>query len=248
MKVKLKFTNHTGSKEHTLKIGEAIAIGRSSKCDFQLDDERMSSKHCRFNLSHDRLEIVDLDSKNGTYLNGIRVENSQVFTGDRIRVGTTIITLDEPDLDTEAERVLTFPGATKDRINYELKADFTGARGDNQSAEKNLKINPYASQMKEVAARKQVQSKIRLSKQEIRKNNKALSVVAAILDFVAIIGVLILPVMIISRSLPDQKEKNTILLASEVLILALFFLWNFKIARFTFGESLSGIKSKYQNQ
>lgn len=248
MKVRLKFTHQSGTKEHDLKTGDIIAIGRSSKCDLQLGDERMSSQHCRINLNYDKLEVIDLDSKNGTYLNGIRVESSEVFIGDKIRVGATTITLEEESLDSDAIRVLTFPGPTRDRLTYELKADFTGARINNQSAEVNVRVNAEVSRVREVDIRKKIQSKIKLSKQEIRLQNKFKSILSLGIDFLCLLIILIFPIMAISRVMPPSATKNNILLICEALIAALFFLLNFKIAKFSIGENLSGIKTLYHNQ
>ena len=166
MKVALKIVNKGSTNEHIMSLGNMIALGRSSKCDLQVDDDKMSGRHCRFTLKADRLEIADLDSKNGTYLNGIRIEQSEVFIGDEVKIGETVITLEEKNTDGEALSALTFPGPKKDRLSYELKADFTGARIQNQIANKRLSVTPKvnfeSSHAKEVEVRKKIKSKIRI--------------------------------------------------------------------------------------
>lgn len=244
MKVKLRFTNAFETKDHVLSVGEVIAVGRSNKCDFFIEDERMSSKHCRFNLSYDRLEIIDLDSKNGTYLNGIRIEASEVFLGDKIRIGKTLVTIDGPDADTDANRVLTFGGEAKDRLKYELKADFTGARIANQNADSHLSLSPeFAYHSREVEIRKRAQSKIRVSKHEIRLKNKGQASLAFVIDMTGIFIAFLLPIIALSK-----LGLKDLILPVEASVLLLYFFINFKYSKFTVGESMAGIRKLYLNQ
>jgi len=253
VKVVLKFLSDGKIIEQELSLNAVINIGRSSKCDVQLPDEKISSRHCRLYLKIDRLELSDLDSKNGTYLNGIRIEQSEVFVGDEIKIGGSVITIEEKKMAKETIDVLTFPGPFKDRLNYELKADFTGARILNQTGQNSLPPNysQEASHIREIDLRKKVKSKLKLSKQEIRTRNKFTSLVSTFLDGVAFAVVLSIPLFIVSRlvsSKVDQSQKLSFLITLELTALGIFIISNYKLSKFTIGEKLSGIKKLYSNQ
>ncbi|MCA9677666.1 MAG: diguanylate cyclase [Kofleriaceae bacterium] len=71
--------------------GEAM-IGRSRKADVCLIDDGVSRMHCRILASGDQVWIEDLDSRNGTLINGDKVDGrAQLKDGDKIQVGRTTI-------------------------------------------------------------------------------------------------------------------------------------------------------------
>jgi pSer/pThr/pTyr-binding forkhead associated (FHA) protein len=49
--------------------------------------------HCRITATDDVLEIVDLSSTNGTYVNGRRIRKATAAAGDRLRVGRIEMTV-----------------------------------------------------------------------------------------------------------------------------------------------------------
>jgi pSer/pThr/pTyr-binding forkhead associated (FHA) protein len=62
-------------------------IGRASRADFIVDAALVSRVHCRLTAGAAELEVVDLESTNGTFVNGARVERAVLKTGDRLGVG-----------------------------------------------------------------------------------------------------------------------------------------------------------------
>lgn len=65
-------------------------IGRSPSCEIQVDDDQMSRKHARFFLREAQVWVRDLGSRNGTLVNGQRVEGEALLLpGDRVQVGGT---------------------------------------------------------------------------------------------------------------------------------------------------------------
>ena len=65
-----------------------IVGGRSPNCDIQIGDMMVSNRHFCIWFEDDEWRIRDLNSRNGTYLNGQRVEEPYLLDdGDRIRVG-----------------------------------------------------------------------------------------------------------------------------------------------------------------
>ncbi len=67
---------------------EQIVIGRGEAVDVLLDDTEISRKHARlFRDEEGAFQLEDLDSRNGTFLNGLQIKVSPVRFGDRITVG-----------------------------------------------------------------------------------------------------------------------------------------------------------------
>jgi pSer/pThr/pTyr-binding forkhead associated (FHA) protein len=79
-----------GEPEQTFRIlpGGIRTIGRAVGADFIVDAPLVSRVHCRLTaLPGGELEVRDLASTNGTYVNGSRVDSARVVPGDRIQVG-----------------------------------------------------------------------------------------------------------------------------------------------------------------
>ncbi len=73
-----------GSSERALdKI--TTTIGRSEDCDIVLNTSQVSKRHCRIRVA-DAITVEDLDSANGTFVNGRRIQNSPLRDGDVLRV------------------------------------------------------------------------------------------------------------------------------------------------------------------
>ncbi len=66
---------------------EELSIGRLEANGLCLPDPAVSRKHCTIQQVDGRFELADLDSRNGTFVNGIPVRNKVLEHGDTIRVG-----------------------------------------------------------------------------------------------------------------------------------------------------------------
>jgi len=77
--------------EKTFRImpGGVKTIGRAIGADFIVDAALVSRVHCRLTALPDgQLELRDLESTNGTYVNGVRVgQPLRLVSGDRLQVG-----------------------------------------------------------------------------------------------------------------------------------------------------------------
>lgn len=62
-------------------------IGRDPSCDRQIDNIKVSRKHCRLFLEGNSWFVEDLGSSNGTFLNGGKVAKSKVISSDILTVG-----------------------------------------------------------------------------------------------------------------------------------------------------------------
>ncbi len=67
--------------------GNIKTIGRSSGAQFIVDAALVSRLHCRVSAGATELQVDDLDSTNGTFVNGKRVKRSSLKEGDRLGVG-----------------------------------------------------------------------------------------------------------------------------------------------------------------
>jgi pSer/pThr/pTyr-binding forkhead associated (FHA) protein len=77
-----------------LKPGGIKTIGRAPRADFILDAALVSRLHCRLEAADDGVEVVDLSSTNGTYVNDERVKRGRLKAGDRLRVGRVELTIE----------------------------------------------------------------------------------------------------------------------------------------------------------
>jgi pSer/pThr/pTyr-binding forkhead associated (FHA) protein len=67
--------------------GNEKTIGRAVRADFVVDATLVSRLHCRVAAGATELEVVDLESTNGTFVNGERVTRATLKDGDRLGVG-----------------------------------------------------------------------------------------------------------------------------------------------------------------
>jgi pSer/pThr/pTyr-binding forkhead associated (FHA) protein len=79
-----------GNSEQIFRIlpGNTRTVGRATGADFIVDAPLVSRVHCRISaLPSGELEVSDLESTNGTYVNGTRIEQVRLASGDRIQIG-----------------------------------------------------------------------------------------------------------------------------------------------------------------
>jgi pSer/pThr/pTyr-binding forkhead associated (FHA) protein len=76
-----------------LASGAIKTVGRAPRADFIVDAALVSRLHCRITAAADNLEVVDLKSTNGTFVNGKRVHKAHLAAGDTLRVGRVELTV-----------------------------------------------------------------------------------------------------------------------------------------------------------
>ena len=77
---------NNSQKAFSLSSGITV-IGRRHDCDLRIPLMSVSRRHCQFNRDEGVLKIRDLGSRNGTYLNGKRIDEAVIQAGDYIEVG-----------------------------------------------------------------------------------------------------------------------------------------------------------------
>jgi transcriptional regulator with PAS, ATPase and Fis domain len=86
-----------------LPIAGTTTLGRDPTSDYQIHDAAMSRRHCTIDRRDSGWVIVDLDSRNGTMVNGVPVRAHALADGDQIRVGDSVFLFaagTRPDADT----------------------------------------------------------------------------------------------------------------------------------------------------
>ena len=68
----------------------SLVIGRSSKCDIQIDQESISRNHSKIVNTGKSILVRDLGSTNGTYVNDEPIDEYVMRDGDLIKIGRTI--------------------------------------------------------------------------------------------------------------------------------------------------------------
>jgi hypothetical protein len=66
-----------------------VVIGRSKECDIQLSDPNVSRRHAELRQEGSAYWLVDLDSTNGSAVNGHRTARAKLESGDTITIGST---------------------------------------------------------------------------------------------------------------------------------------------------------------
>ena len=70
---------------------DRVSVGRARNCDIVMRDPSISKLHAHFRLSGPKLELVDIDSQNGTRVNGRALaphQPAQVSNGDTVLFGS----------------------------------------------------------------------------------------------------------------------------------------------------------------
>ncbi len=102
-----------GSTRQVPVDGLPFSIGRMPGCDLVIDDPLVSRRHALIQQAGDTLRLSDLDSHNGTFVNGKRITQCALADGDRLRVAecTLRILFSDRELDAaEALRLVAAPG------------------------------------------------------------------------------------------------------------------------------------------
>jgi pSer/pThr/pTyr-binding forkhead associated (FHA) protein len=88
--------SETGTLTFRILPGSIKTIGRATGADFVVDAALVSRVHCRLTASQaGLLEVQDLQSTNGTFVNDRRIERLALAAGDRLRVGRVELVVEQ---------------------------------------------------------------------------------------------------------------------------------------------------------
>jgi hypothetical protein len=86
-------------EEIALHRGGSVTVGRSHQAMRRLQDEHLSRVHACFDWTGDACVVRDLNSRNGVFVNGAKVERHSLRSGDRVKIGGVVFEVsfrDEP--------------------------------------------------------------------------------------------------------------------------------------------------------
>ena len=81
-------------KESRVIDKDKYIIGRDNKADFTLKDQTVSARHARILRQGSECVLEDLDSSNGTYVDGIPIVSCILKGGDMVQVGRNLFLFD----------------------------------------------------------------------------------------------------------------------------------------------------------
>ena len=105
MTVNLVMFSGDGTRRQFPLIKDRVVIGRTNACDLRIPLSSVSRKHCELVLRDKIVKLRDLGSSNGTYRNGVRVQEVNLDAGDRIGIGPIAFTLEVDGVPSEIEPV-----------------------------------------------------------------------------------------------------------------------------------------------
>jgi hypothetical protein len=79
-------TKGVGQESLELKLG-SNSVGRSSDADFSINHPTVSGLHCELVLGEEGVAIRDLESTNGTFIDGKQIRESRLHPGQVVRLG-----------------------------------------------------------------------------------------------------------------------------------------------------------------
>jgi hypothetical protein len=82
-------SSELGERVIPLQLG-SNRLGRNPDCEIQIQHPAVSSCHCELVLSESGVVVRDRHSTNGTFLDGLRVEQAQVSPGQVLRLGDVV--------------------------------------------------------------------------------------------------------------------------------------------------------------
>lgn len=93
IRIRLKIkTGKTSEQNIETSLVSSLIVGRSDTCDIYIDDTKLSRQHFVIENDNGNFYIMDLQSRNGTMLNGIRINSRQrLNSGDKILAGLSDI-------------------------------------------------------------------------------------------------------------------------------------------------------------
>lgn len=239
MKVYVSIVDTNGKKRTFALREKPITIGRSQKAHVSINDELSSSIHCSIYLDGQNVFIEDNKSKNGIFLNGVKVFKQRLYIDDVVKIGHTTL------------------GFSKKRLQPEVIQALTGS-GNRISGEVDLKLETKNTQFD---TNKEIKDKLYQGVKKAQKNShltpaqeKLLTIkenIASLIDLVLTLIGFALPIYIFCLNEPkvfkdfdmDLVSSPSFLIAATLaLVTAFVFHWfNTKKLDYSIGERLMGL-------
>src|SRR3954466_15983454 len=86
----------SGDQTFELKDGRTVVVGRGLTSDIAIYDPTISRRHAELIVGADAVQVKDLGSSHGTYINGARVANGQLALDNTVTFGKVTFRLAGP--------------------------------------------------------------------------------------------------------------------------------------------------------
>jgi pSer/pThr/pTyr-binding forkhead associated (FHA) protein len=116
--------------EYTLADGTTITIGRHSSNDIVIDNLVVSGLHAHVDFQNEQVTITDLQSKNGTYLNGEKISQAVLHHDDIVTIGKYTLQVNTRDLTATKHPDNNLKPAIDHENTMALDEYLTAARSD----------------------------------------------------------------------------------------------------------------------
>ncbi len=102
-RVQVSFMDKNGAvRRSTIQINRSTILGRKADmCDICVEDPRVSGQHCAMEEGGDGIYVIDLNSRNGVWINDCRLalgSRRKIEVNDRLRIGDTIFVIEQIQL------------------------------------------------------------------------------------------------------------------------------------------------------
>jgi ABC-type multidrug transport system ATPase subunit/pSer/pThr/pTyr-binding forkhead associated (FHA) protein len=124
-------------KENIIKI---IRIGRGKENDLIVNDSSVSRNHAELRIYQNKIELRDLNSSNGTFVNGKRIKQQVVTTKDKIQLGNSYI-LDLNSINLTKIHLDKHSSSLKLNNSLQKSVIFIGRAKDNDIVLENIKVS-----------------------------------------------------------------------------------------------------------
>ena len=139
----------------------SFILGRSSKCDLVVRNDTVSRRHVEIVVSQGKVTVRDLDSRNGTFIDDMRVQTATVQEGQYVRFGKVSFLL------TNAEKEVNSEEAT-------AQGDSSIARLDPPHAYLSRAQRRVLSELREGLGEKQIARRLNLSQTTVHNHVQAI--------------------------------------------------------------------------
>jgi len=92
-----------------VRLGKQLSIGRSRTSGLCVPDAALSRHHCTLTNEGDRVVLKDLESLNGTFVNGIPVRERLLRHGDQVKLGHSLFVFLTGEIPSEPEASVSLP-------------------------------------------------------------------------------------------------------------------------------------------
>lgn len=185
---------------HNLKTG-LNKIGRSPSCDIQLIAPGISKEHAVIEVRDDRVYLTDLQSSNGTFINGVRINKSIGKMGDKFAFHDLMFDIIPASLAGQLAHFNTNAVSTESVVQRDSKV--TGMHSASSQSQVQMANHDFKSKAKDYIENVVLEGVYRLPEvTEFR-------LVLAILTFILVLGITLLSMIPMSNITKTSIEKES---------------------------------------